>query len=67
LDLSFGTDGKVTTDVAVSHDQANALDIHADGKPVAAGFTSSGVGFDFAVAPTTPTTPCTPASAPLAR
>jgi uncharacterized delta-60 repeat protein len=50
LDTSFGSGGKVTTDFAVSQDRANAVVLQADGKIVAAGFSSSRNPSDFALA-----------------
>jgi len=50
LDTSFGTGGTVITDLAGSLDQANALVVQPDGKLVAAGFTSTNIGSDFALA-----------------
>ncbi|MBI4658648.1 MAG: VCBS repeat-containing protein [Verrucomicrobia bacterium] len=43
LDTSFGTGGKVTTDVGGSGDQVHALVVQSDGKIVAAGHNSSDV------------------------
>ncbi|HEU5064712.1 MAG TPA: PASTA domain-containing protein [Gaiellaceae bacterium] len=51
LDTSFGSGGKVTTSFGPSsHDGANALVRQPDGKLVAAGYTSDGSGYDFALA-----------------
>jgi uncharacterized delta-60 repeat protein len=53
LDRSFGTDGKVTTNIigSISPDEANALVQQTDGKLVAAGRTLGPIGvFDFALA-----------------
>jgi len=53
LDPSFGTDGRVTTDFSVfSIDSVSALAIQSDGKIVAAGYGSFGIGGDddFALA-----------------
>jgi uncharacterized delta-60 repeat protein len=53
LDRSFGTGGKVTTDITPSGspDEANALIQQADGRLVAAGVTLGPIGvFDFALA-----------------
>jgi uncharacterized delta-60 repeat protein len=49
LDPSFGTGGKVTTDIGGSAgpDQANALAVQADGKLVAAGSAFTGTTFDY--------------------
>lgn len=46
LDTTFGTNGKVITDIAAATDQVAAIALQADGKIVAAGVSSS----DFAVA-----------------
>ena len=49
LDLSFGTNGKVTTDFGGNLDEAHAVAIQADGKIVVAGrFSSFGGSSDFA-------------------
>jgi uncharacterized delta-60 repeat protein len=50
LDTTFDGDGLVTTDIGGGNDQAFALAIQADGKTVAAGFTSVDGQTDFAVA-----------------
>ncbi|MFL6273632.1 MAG: hypothetical protein ACJ74G_00360 [Blastocatellia bacterium] len=51
LDASFGSGGKVTTDFFGSRDGVQAIAIQADGKIVAAGFTSvNNTGSDFALA-----------------
>ncbi len=44
LDTTFDGDGKVTTAMGPSQDQANALIQQPDGKLVAAGFAGTGVG-----------------------
>ncbi|MCC7306375.1 MAG: PxKF domain-containing protein [Acidobacteria bacterium] len=49
LDASFDADGKVTTQVGISHDQANAVAIQPDGRIVAAGYSLTGSNADFAV------------------
>jgi uncharacterized delta-60 repeat protein len=52
LDPSFGTGGKVTTDVGGSIDQAHALAVQANGRLVVAGIADNsqvGSGFDFAL------------------
>ena len=54
FDTAFGIGGKVTTDVASSHDGANALVIQGDGKLVVAGFANdtgagSPTGYDIAI------------------
>ncbi len=48
LDLSFGTDGTVTTPIG-SYDHAYSLILQPDGKLVAAGQSNNG-GYDFALA-----------------
>jgi uncharacterized delta-60 repeat protein len=50
LDLSFGTNGKVTTDFAGSRDTAYDVAIQADGKVVVAGQSQNGTETDFALA-----------------
>ena len=50
LDTSFGTGGKVITDFFREGDGVQAIAIQADGKIVAAGFTSVNTGHDFALA-----------------
>jgi uncharacterized delta-60 repeat protein len=51
LDATFGTGGKVTTDLAGRSETANAVAVQADGKIVVAGTTTSvGTGNDFVVA-----------------
>ena len=52
LDPTFGTGGKVTTDIdgSAGGDQANALVAQADGKLVAAGSAFTGTNVDFALA-----------------
>jgi uncharacterized delta-60 repeat protein len=50
LDLSFGTDGKVTTDFAGSGDEATAVAVQADRKLIVAGQATINSGSDFAVA-----------------
>ena len=50
LDTSFGSGGKVTTDFGGDNDGASALAIQTDGKIVAAGTASVGVGVNFALA-----------------
>lgn len=51
LDPTFGTGGKVTTDISgmANANQANALVVQADGKLVAGGLASTGAS-DFALA-----------------
>ncbi len=50
LDTSFGSGGKVTTDLGGIQDAAFALAIQADGKLVAAGVSDVGGSSDFALA-----------------
>jgi uncharacterized delta-60 repeat protein len=50
LDITFGTSGKVITEISSSVDAISALAIQSDGKIVAAGYALSIVGYDFAVA-----------------
>jgi uncharacterized delta-60 repeat protein len=51
LDTSFGTGGKVTTDIGNDHNEILALAIQpADGKLIAAGYSSNGVDDDFTLA-----------------
>jgi uncharacterized delta-60 repeat protein len=50
LDLTFGKDGKITTDFSGGYDEAQALAVQPDGKLVAAGRSDSGSGYDFALA-----------------
>ncbi|MBK8466240.1 MAG: hypothetical protein IPL32_10455 [Chloracidobacterium sp.] len=49
LDNTFDGDGKVTTPVLSSSDAASAVALQPDGKIVAAGQSSAGATFDFAV------------------
>ncbi len=50
LDLSFGSDGKVTTGIDINNnDEARALAIQSDGKIVVAGHTENNGQFDIAV------------------
>jgi len=49
LDLTFGGDGKVTTDFGASSDGAYALAIDGYGRTVVVGHTSDGSNYDFAV------------------
>ncbi|MGD9562114.1 MAG: PxKF domain-containing protein [Pyrinomonadaceae bacterium] len=49
LDTSFDTDGKVTTPVGSSYDNAYSVAIQPDGKIVAAGYSINGLNYDFAV------------------
>jgi uncharacterized delta-60 repeat protein len=50
LDLSFGTGGTVTTDIARGEDFALALTVQADGRLVVAGDAETETGMDFALA-----------------
>ncbi|MBZ0207449.1 MAG: T9SS type A sorting domain-containing protein [Flavobacteriales bacterium] len=50
LDSSFGGDGKVTTDFGTGDDIGNSVTIQADGKIVAAGYTSNFGDCDLALA-----------------
>ncbi|MFQ5806006.1 MAG: hypothetical protein ACE5I3_06105 [Phycisphaerae bacterium] len=52
LDVSFGTEGTVSTDFAGGNDYARAVAIQVDGKIVVAGYRYSGysTGWDFALA-----------------
>ncbi|HEY0321737.1 MAG TPA: FG-GAP-like repeat-containing protein [Pyrinomonadaceae bacterium] len=50
LDTGFDTDGKVTTALGISVDQAYAVVIQPDGKIVVAGTTLNGSNTDFALA-----------------
>ena len=49
LDLTFDSDGKVTTPIQSSTDEVRALAIQSDGKIIAAG-RSNGSNYDFALA-----------------
>jgi uncharacterized delta-60 repeat protein len=49
LDTSFGTGGKVTTDIGTSHDQGKSVTIQPDGKIVVAGQARFGSNDDFAL------------------
>ncbi|MDW8425921.1 MAG: delta-60 repeat domain-containing protein [Meiothermus sp.] len=50
LDPSFGTGGKVTTDLGLDFDEAFALVLQSDGKLVAAGYSQNAANkFDFAL------------------
>ena len=48
LDTSFDTDGKVTTTIGID-DSASGVALQTDGKIVAAGRTSAGSNYDFAL------------------
>jgi uncharacterized delta-60 repeat protein len=50
LDTSFGTGGKVTTQIGASNEQARSVVIQSDGKIIAAGWSSNGSHNDFAIA-----------------
>jgi len=50
LDASFGTGGKVTTDIGTnSGDQATAMTVQSDGKILLAGYSNASGSYDFAV------------------
>ena len=49
LDLSFDTDGKVTTTIGNAADVGSALAIQSDGKIVVAGYSDNDADTDFAV------------------
>ena len=49
LDTTFGTDGKVITDIGSKADRANSMALQKDGKIVAAGFSSGDDGDVFAL------------------
>jgi uncharacterized delta-60 repeat protein len=49
LDNTFGTNGIVTTPVGASNDFAYSIAIQSDGKIVAAGYSSNGSDYDFAL------------------
>jgi uncharacterized delta-60 repeat protein len=49
LDTSFGTSGKVTTDISGNTDNATAVAIQSDGKIIVAGGASNGTNNDFAL------------------
>ncbi len=42
LDMSFGGDGKVITDMGGSSDSAHSVAIQSDGKIIAAGYSNNG-------------------------
>ncbi len=50
LDTTFDGDGKVTTPILDSHDNAYSVAIQADGRIVAAGHTLNGTTYDIALA-----------------
>ncbi|HYV94121.1 MAG TPA: T9SS type A sorting domain-containing protein, partial [Chitinophagales bacterium] len=47
LDNSFGSTGKVTTDIGVGGDDANEVVVQTDGKILVAGNSSNGSNYDF--------------------
>ena len=49
LDTTFDGDGKVTTPIGTSTDQARSIAIQTDGKIIAAGFSNNGTNNDFAL------------------
>ena len=49
LDLTFDTDGKVTTAIGSGSDVGNEVAIQSDGKIVVAGYSDNGNDLDFAV------------------
>ncbi len=49
LDLTFDTDGKVTTAIGTSNDEGRSVAIQSDGKIVVAGQSYNGTNYDFAV------------------
>jgi len=49
LDTSFSTDGKVTTAIGTSDDEAYSVAIQSDGKIVAAGYSYNGANYVFAL------------------
>jgi uncharacterized delta-60 repeat protein len=49
LDTTFSSDGKVTTAIGSSQDQARSVVLQSDGKIVAAGLSDNGSNYDFAV------------------
>ncbi len=49
LDLSFGGDGKVTTDIGSGVDYARSIAIQADGKILLSGSSYNGSNFDIAI------------------
>jgi uncharacterized delta-60 repeat protein len=50
LDTTFGTGGKVTTEIGGSHDSGYSVAIQSDGKIVVAGSSNNGSDYDFALA-----------------
>jgi uncharacterized delta-60 repeat protein len=49
LDPNFGSGGKLTTSIGAAKDEANAIAIQPDGKLVAAGDTTTGINYTFAL------------------
>ena len=49
LDSTFGSDGKVTTQIGAYNDVAKSMAIQSDGKIVVAGYADTGSSYDFAV------------------
>ncbi len=49
LDISFGTNGIVTTDIGGLNEKANSAAIQSDGKIIATGFSYNGSDWDFAL------------------
>jgi uncharacterized delta-60 repeat protein len=49
LDNTFSGDGKVTTAIGTTEDEANAVAIQGDGKIIVAGFSFNGNNFDIAL------------------
>lgn len=50
LDITFDTDGIVTTDFSSSDDVGRSVAIQTDGKIVVTGWSSNGINLDFAIA-----------------
>ncbi len=50
LDSTFGTYGKVTTQIGSGNEQVNAMAIQSNGKIIVTGFSSNGSNNDFALA-----------------
>jgi len=50
LDTTFGAGGKLTTPIGANNDLANCIAVQADGKIIAAGYSTNGTHFDFALA-----------------
>ncbi len=49
LNTAFDTDGKLVTNLGLSHDHGRGMVIQPDGKIVTAGFSSNGLNYDFAL------------------